>query len=332
MIIEKRFITSVVLTNPKDIYSSNINKIIIQELKKRFEKKTYKSSFILEILKINRRSLIRRGNDLNSHAYIDVDFLAKSLIYDIGEIIANCRIIRRAEYGAYYCSSDYAKIELKFDKFLSILYNNTKFIPIKVIKTKYDFLDKEIKIISEIYKPQKEEDHYFIVKAEDNIIIQNKIEGTLRHQKNIQEKLNDIIKKDINGTKKFNSFLDILYPYEKKIDPLKIYSKMQKIDIDHLKFNKNKSDTLYLKPQIISKYNNICLFTTNKSIINDIVNNKKFTQITMSGLFEHFINQRIKYLNSLLSFMTTFKTLKDIQDNDLYFKLYKKNKLLIKNI
>ena len=217
MIIVKRFTTRIVLKDPREIYNENKNAVIIDKLTQRYKNKTYQSSLILEILQINRRSEEARGSDLDGNSYIDVDFNAKVLIYFIGEVIPNCKIIRASEYGAYYCESDYTKIELKADKYLNLLHKNVQYVPVVVNNSLCGFLNESITVISTKYKPEKHEDHYFIVDKNDNTMIKNsdKIDGAIGHFNKIKKLLDDTIKENKNGNMQFKSFLELFYPYKK---------------------------------------------------------------------------------------------------------------------
>ena len=96
------------------------------------------------------------------------------------------------------------------------------------------------------------------------------------------------------------------------------------------KYNEyGKNNLLFLKPQIISDYDDDCLFTDNNSKIDNVVNNYIFSKITLAGLLEYYINKKIHYINNIISFMKVFKTTDHIKNSEKYFQYFKNSKLSI---
>ena len=152
MIITKILETQLDIIKPSDIFSPDINNVILRLLKEKYEGKCYKSCLILKITQIIRASNIYMSYNLDGSAFISVLFEVKGLIYQKGEIITDAVIVNKDSNGTVQCQTQYASIHLRQDKVLNIFKNNQR-IPLIVHKVRYILNQNNISILGKPFKP-----------------------------------------------------------------------------------------------------------------------------------------------------------------------------------
>ena len=94
MLINKVFDTCIDLLDPNEIYTADIEALLLDKLSKRYIKKCYQSIYILGINRIINRSSIRMADDrLDGGAYVNVQFEVSGVVLIRGEILHGCKII-----------------------------------------------------------------------------------------------------------------------------------------------------------------------------------------------------------------------------------------------
>jgi hypothetical protein len=146
MIITKVYETTITVENPI-LFSSRYTNIIAY-IKNEFEGKCFKSSLILSIREIIKCSdCVISQNDMFARGSVDVCFKASALIYSPGEIIHNCKIVKK-ESGMIFAINENCNIyilQLSAHK-LAQSYKLGQYISIIVKGSLYSTFKSEISI------------------------------------------------------------------------------------------------------------------------------------------------------------------------------------------
>ena len=225
MIFQKIFEKIVTLKDVNIIYSIDIDNILLNKIKDTFEKKCYKSCYILLVNKIIRRSNLNFNNkDLNASVNISIMFEATILKYDIYDIINNVKIITITD-DKIICQSDSSSILIKSDKNLDSFKMN-QIISVRVGKCSYTTGESKISITAFPFIPIIEEDIFYkikeLTKNEKEELNNSYIMNIINEEENIKK---DILKKLKN---KWNYFNNLLYPYKTN---KKLNKNIKEIDI-----------------------------------------------------------------------------------------------------
>ncbi len=91
MFFKKKFEVKLEILDPILIYAKDIEDSIMINLKKKYLKKCFQSIYIMEIIKINKKSLIKMSSDLDGSAYVYVVFEAVCFKIEKGLILNNIK-------------------------------------------------------------------------------------------------------------------------------------------------------------------------------------------------------------------------------------------------
>lgn len=212
--IHKQYETIVNLS-PAENYSASSDAVIMNKLRKVFEGKCYKSSLIIKILRIIRRSGIKPAQNLtDGSADVNVIFEAESIVYNDGDIITNCVVKNVERSGELICKSEYAAIHIRGNVMLRGIQTG-QIIPIRVVSVKYSVGKDSITINGTPYfHPMS----FFLYKTD---VTPGKVPtevvellGSLLHN---AEKAEQRLADQDPKLKKF--FTETFYPFEKGDEP-----------------------------------------------------------------------------------------------------------------
>lgn len=147
MIISKVFEIAITVDDPIGFMSREQN--LIEYIKREYEEKCYKSTYIINIIEIIRQSdcTISQIN-MDASGNINVSFIAECLVYESGEIVTGCKITTiRRDIGKIYCSGPKCIAAIKIHK-LAESYTVGQEIAIIVEDTMYTPYQDTIVVIA----------------------------------------------------------------------------------------------------------------------------------------------------------------------------------------
>lgn len=349
MILIKNNLECVItLDDPNDILSKDRNAIILNILKEKFEGKCYSSCYILNIIKVIRRSLIYCNENLDANFNINIVFEAQVIIYQENEIIHDCEIIKKEQNGITHGKTKYGGVQLNIQQNMAI-FNTGEKIPVIVKKLRYNINQTEISILAIPFIPVAYEIIFYKTTNDLSSEDYANLNNLNKQLTELDDKINTM---DKNQLKIFNFFKDIITNYDLKdtktfdkyIKDLTSDTKIQKhikgckivtIDIllDELKTTKSKDYILF--KQYNSYDSNYC----NKLEISDLPDDEKslfkfnsesqmiIITENMYKIMEIYLHENIRNKQTLLNFVDAYPTFKDVEKSKNIWKLY----LLLKN-
>src|SRR4051812_26980532 len=97
-----------------DVICADYNLMILEQLRKKYNGRCFKSVYILDILSIVRRGrILCKAKDLDGGMYVDIIFEASCQVYEKGEIIQKCQIIQIGDGGIFLAKSEHCFIKIK---------------------------------------------------------------------------------------------------------------------------------------------------------------------------------------------------------------------------
>ena len=117
MYIHKLIEIGIDIENPIPFFADPNNNLL-RYLKEIYEKKCFRSCFIIEVLRIIKQSepIIDQEQD-HCFAKINIQFEVSAIVYILGDIINGCTVINKDKTGSILCISKYACIGLKAHKY-----------------------------------------------------------------------------------------------------------------------------------------------------------------------------------------------------------------------
>jgi DNA-directed RNA polymerase subunit E'/Rpb7 len=304
MIVNKILETTIDLFDSAEIYTADIESMLIKKLETRYKNKCFKSVLITEILKIIRYSDIKLvDNRLDGAAYINVQFEIKGIVLIKGEILTDCKVTEIITTGII--------IEHKYAGGLIMpgqktqIYNIIKkgqTIPVIISDVRYNIGQTEISIRGVPFTPQIFTNIYYNINYGLYEGEEDKLKQLLEDYNNELKLHNDI------KNKSYEFFKELLYPY-------KNYNKTKATPIDA---NFNKLSTI--KDCIISylgeeEKNDTFIYKVEDNTKKHVINAPLYTVLS------DIINRRIIYLQNLRELVTYYNTKEKIQEHMKYWQV-----------
>ncbi len=316
MRIRKYINTTIDLFISTDIYSADIDTMLVNKLEQRYVGKCFASMYITSIIGILRRSSVNLVNDrLDGAAYVDVNFEAEGVILINGEILHNCNIIEK-HTNAITAEHEYASIKLRKSadsRVYDVLSPNIR-IPIIIEAVSYILNQKTISVLAYPYIPTSEPNDYYYVTSvlnpsdvEKLSFIYSKIEE--------EEKLHTAI----SDQKEYTFFKELMYPFksQQKFDQVPIVKQLglQKKSI-------TMENLISMEPGYVVYPNEehfLTKFLYHSGKVMD--ENKNIIMSDPFAVYAGILNKYLFNLHALRGFVETYPTLNDIKKMSSYWKI-----------
>lgn len=240
MKIIKLFSTSVDICDVEKLYQP-ITTLLMDELKSKYEKRCFKSSYIIEIKEIIHYSQCEISTDHQQCiGKVDLMFTALVEIYTTGNIIPVCELEVRRNNGEFIAQSEDAKIQLipdlddGPDKLLPAFKVGDRF-PIRVKEVTYGPHQRKMTVIGHLPRIQPDPLVIYKINTKEQIF-------TDYHLKLIEDFVtkNDrtkwITSLEPADKKKYDEYIAVTYPYkENKTPQIPKTSQFNFMNIDDLK-------------------------------------------------------------------------------------------------
>lgn len=320
MITERCLDTSIDLFDPNDIYTRDIDALLIKKLEERYKNRCFQNMLVIEIVKINERSdVIMSRTQLNGSAHIDVNFQIKGIILQKGEILHGCEVIEIFENGIMARHPNaVVKIDITQNTAASNVLKKGQKIPIIVNKVRYAPYHQQISVIGTVYMPYIPEPLMY------------KITSTLTPEET--EKLGQMIDSieseektlDTNA-KTFGFFQDLMYPYKvtQKYERMPLYEKNKFVDVKfNLKDIVNIDSGMITYPILDPRQNKRFLHTRQLNISGITV-----VETSLYTATSDILSQYRMYIDALKGFISTYKNPDDMKSLMTYWKICKNAKV-----
>ena len=87
-----------------ELFSGNIQQVILDKLKFKYERKCWDNSYVVEVVEILKRSSIKMARDrLNGQGDANVQFLVNAVVYPTGDILVGCVIDNILKHDRIIC-------------------------------------------------------------------------------------------------------------------------------------------------------------------------------------------------------------------------------------
>jgi hypothetical protein len=306
MIVTKLLESKLDIVDTNIIFCTNHNEMLLKLLRDKYNKRCFKSTFIINIERIVRRSNICcKGKVLDGTFYVDVLFEASCLVYEKGDIIQKCKIVEITD-KKISAKSEFASLSVVNTTNIDIFKENEE-IPVIVSLVRYMIFDTEVSISAVPLVPIPKDIVLFKLEEEKggaNDIVDNIIKDIVA----LKTRLGKCDKR----VSKF--FRELIYPY----NTYKNYAKLYKCDKCAIKdISKLREGSIVFMGD---KYLDEDIFYTCKSP-KDIPDKEALT-VPVADFAVRFLLDCKKNLTHLVEFAETYKELADIKASSHIWKMY----------
>ena len=317
MIISKTFEVTLNITNINDIFNRDINNTILNMVKRKYNNKCFMEVYIVDIVKILNRSLIRSNqSDLNGSFDIDIQFEGKCIIYNTGEIIFNMEIKENINNMVPCTNNENILAIIKLNK-INFDFKKGSLIPIIVGKSKFVTGSDTIQINSYPFIPivDNKKVYYKINNITEDTY--NKLNEFIEHYINVEEEVkNTILSKNNN---KWHYFKELIYPFKnnKSNDIIKSDNYINLLDL-----KKMNNSIIHLNNEVDLSERLINVYK-DKNALNEIT---EFIEDDNYTILYSILKKYYLYLNAINQLSTIYNTDSEIKKNEHIFNFYIKYK------
>lgn len=306
MFIKKILETYIDITDPNEILSTDLNKMIMEKLTSKFVGICYNSCYILKINRIIRRSYIYMKDTLDGDAHTNVMFEVDAVEYIKDEIINGCKIIKKESNGIIHAKSEYSGIQLNIQSNMSI-FKEGDIIPVIVRMVRYNVNQSAISVLAVPFIPIVNPIQYY------------KINGSLTKQetdniKSLLDQIKDtelqIDKLDVTDKKIYKFFNELLSNKEPSI---KSGKKIQIFDIATI-----KSGIIFKSEDVFDNSQIYCIEEKDdsKDTYDNVIEDSSYI------IFSILLIKYLCNLQTLQNFIKAYPKFTDIQQHKNTWKLY----------
>jgi len=219
MLVNKLLETRLDIRDIAKIFCADHDKMLLGELQQHYTNRCFKKSFVMEILRIVRRSSFMCKNKvLDGSMYVDIMFEARCAVYEIGEIVHNVLIVQIESNGSIIATAPH--MSLTISNIDNNIYSKGDKIPIIVSDAVYTPFRHTVSLRGTVLIPTPREEVYFRVRSDDTVSSgDNALDATallVRMQNEATGLLEQLGKQN---KKMVEFFVRMLYPLKETIKP-----------------------------------------------------------------------------------------------------------------
>lgn len=214
MIIKKILECRLDLTDPMDILDSDLIKMCMKHLTRKFVNRCFKSCLVVKINKILRHSGRYMSEDLSGSAFIVVNFEVDGIVFAKGEILNGCQILKIEADGRIHAKSKHAGIQVRQDP-STVTYKEGQLIPLIVCRSLYTPSQNSASVEATPFVPTFIPLKVYAIKSgmtPDDIAEANRL---FARTDALIEIIQTRSQQDPNEKKAFEFFRDLIYPFKK---------------------------------------------------------------------------------------------------------------------
>ena len=322
MIIKKIIETFLDISDPKEIFASNRDEIILEKLRAKFVGICFMSCLIMSVNRIIRRSYVYMKDTLDGDALTNIQFEVDAIIYFDGEIINGVTIVKKEPNGIIHAKSKYAGIQLSIQPNMTI-FKEGDVVPVIVKRVRYNVNQNAASILAVPFMPSVYTPIYYNILGELSKIQIEELRYLITQIEIEEAKI-----KNLNAADKkiFQFFIDLLNPISAK--------KSDRKDSKNIKLI-NTKNILDIKTGIIFNADNkfdetsISYMAKSSEMVSELsqINSgiKQTLEIVDESIYiaiYSLLCQRLMNIQSLQSFLQFYPDFASVQKNKDIWKMY----------
>lgn len=324
MLVKKVVNTKIILTDAEDIYSSDLEAVILKKLTDRYVGRCFVSMLVKNIDSILRLSDIVYNDKLNIEATVDVKFIASGLYLEEGEILFDCTIDEAKNTHIIASSMDVVcTIRTSVGNSRSSQQNNIsnivkvgQQIPIIVKSSTYDIGRSKISAIGQIFHIMKEQPVCYRLTGTLSTPNKKAIEDQQSTLQGLIDKLDGY-----SSSKIYKYFVEMMYPYRSRQE----VKEAKYIPIDQLVKGCLDQDIPHKYVMLDDRVDKINMQV---AVCNRLDETKQLTvEIDPIDMASIVLNKYILYHKNLLGFIMTYSDGARLKSQTAYFQVIKQTKL-----
>jgi hypothetical protein len=320
MIVKRIFKTYIDVSDPKDIYSSDRDVMLVAKLTEKFVGVCYHSCYVLKINKIIRRAYMYMKDTLDGDANTNVMFEADVIVYTPGEVINGCTIIKKEPNGIVHAKSKYAGIQINMQS-MSI-FKEGDVVPVVVKRVRYNVHQSAITVSANPFVPNKYAHIYY--KLTGNISASQAKELKM-HVADVQNLLQYFSKLKATDAKIYKFFVDLMFNKKEKN---KIPPKATKVDLFKLidtfdEKNDNGTSVNGVVYKASMPYNDTSVYyNDDASILEKLESKSTIIEQSRYLVFTDLVLSQLSKLQTIKDFVEFYPDFKSVQQNKEIWKMY----------
>lgn len=324
MIVEKIIQTVVHLTDPALLYSNNMDAVILDNLKQRFEGYCYRSCLILEVLEIQERGyFIFSRQRQDASASCCVRFKVKGIVIKKHEMLHNCVVNKVHKDGHIICRNKHAAIIIKASESLQTIKEGQTIVVFASGAVKYK-ISKPVISVNAIP---------FVPIFRDTVVFNIKLQSTPLIKKLITDMKREIETNETIDSSVHSFFNDLIYPYKSKKKLTNILKIGSIISLEKVSEMKEGTNIFISQPDCLSKDTPAAILfkspeTKNILGTEDIQRTGDGISVKESceTVLGYMIYLHIEHLISIRNLCATYNTMDEITKNNNLWDIYKKHR------
>lgn len=319
MLIKKTIQTKLNITSANLLYSGDMDAVIMDNIRQRFEGYCYSSCLILEILKIiDHSNFVFSRQRQDASAECSVRFLVRGVIIKPLDILHNCTVRKINKDGHIICQNKHSAIYIKADKALQTIRQGQTIVALAGCIT-YTIAKPSISINALPFIPMFKDTIVYSMTIDNANGIVQKVYSAMMGEINTNSKLDQEV---------YMFFVKLLYPY-RTMDLLNNMKKGSVTDISKIMTMSEGSRILISRPDCLPM--DTPQVYLHNSIETDDVLKYEGIQKTEDGMtttenyeniMGYIIHTYMEHLISLRHLCTTYPTMDAINDNSNLWDIY----------
>lgn len=311
MRIQKSLETRLDLSDPDDILNPRLIEVCMKHLSARFEGKCYMSCLVLKILRIKKHSQRYMSRDLSGNAYIYVNFEVAGIIYNKGEIVTGCNIVKIEPDGRIHAKSKYAGLQIRQDSSLVNIYKEGQTVPFITKRVLYNPAQSAISIEALPFTPVFPRTVIYKISEPLNEVDKEKILYLFEQLREVQKEVDNL--REISK-KAYIFFQDLLYPFKKPVEFKEKDLEKRKLSPDIMEMKSG-----YLCQPRESRFHKMEIFATDKQ---EHESEWKIQEESLGFILETFLRNVTLHYRTLLEFVESYPTFDKVQEYKAIWRMF----------
>lgn len=324
MIITKTIQTKVHIDDSILLYSGDIDSVVMDNLKQRFEGYCYMSCLVLEVLEIQKRSnfvFSRQRHD--GSASCNVCMKVSGIVIKKHELLHDCVVKKIDKDGHIICKNEHSAVYIRASKALQTIKQGQTIVALAGL-VKYKMFKPAISVNALPFIPvaDRSADVIYEVIVSNNTNIVQKMLDKMEEE----IKKNQSLPKDV-----YTFFIDLLYPYKtkKKFNDVKSLAKpLTQLagSTNGTKLIISQPDWLPMDTPIVLVYSKVD--SDNVLGSNDLKSTKEGIIVTeeYENIMGYIVHKYIEHMVTLRKLCTSYDTMEKVNANSNVWDIYKRHR------
>ena len=324
MIITKTIQTKVHIDDSVLLYSGDIDAVVMDNLKQRFEGYCYMSCLILEVLEIQKRSnFVFSKQRHDGSASCNVRMKVKGIVIKKHEMLHDCVVKKIDKDGHIICKNKHSAVYIRASKALQTIKQGQTIVALAGL-VKYKMFKPAISVNALPFIPitdKSTEVIYTVIVSNPTGIVQKMLTRMDEEIKN-----NQSLDKDV-----YAFFMDLLYPYKtkKRFDTVKSSAKpLTQIakSTNGTKLNLSQPDWILMDTPLVIVHSKVD--SDNVLGSDDLKSTQEGIVVTeeYENIMGYMIHKYIEHMVTLRKLCTSYDSMEKVKDNSNVWDIYKRHR------